>query len=205
MGLFWLLWSQSALVSLPFLWGLACPTWRHRQPSRCTTAALVRGAARPRGPSAAWRGRSCETSGRGAPAPRRADAALQPLAGTGLPRVCVHCRPSAPHDTCARCVSPPSQAPRSGAPTQKGVRPIGGAPHDCTAISASQARRFGPRIWDAARRRAAMCDGLSDGRPSSAESCRHMRGPLEQGWGHVPEGSSAQAYSSRVISFPEIA
>ena len=44
MGLFWLLWSQSALVSLPFLWGLACPTWRHPQPSRCTTAALVRGA-----------------------------------------------------------------------------------------------------------------------------------------------------------------
>jgi hypothetical protein len=33
----------------------------------------------------------------------------------------------------------------------------------------------------------------------------HMIGPLEQNRGNLPEGSSAHAYSSIVMSFPEIA
>src|SRR2546427_5872060 len=78
-------------------------------------------------------------------------------------------------------------------------------PQYFTAISASKARRFGPLIWDAARRRSAICDGLSDGRNSSVESCMHMIGLLAQSRVHLPEGSSEHAYSSIVISFPEIA
>src|SRR5207253_9313495 len=78
-------------------------------------------------------------------------------------------------------------------------------PQYFTAISASKARRVGPLIWDAARRRSAICDGLSDGRHSSVESRMHMIGPLELGRVHLPEGSSEHAYSSIVISFPEIA
>ena len=50
-----------------------------------------------------------------------------------------------------------------------------------------------------------MCDGRSDGRHASVESCMHMIGPLEQGRVHLPEGASEHAYSSIVISFPEIA
>src|SRR5262245_10617621 len=78
-------------------------------------------------------------------------------------------------------------------------------PQYFSAISASKARRFGPFICDAARRRSAICDGLSDGRHSSVESCMHMRGPLERRRVNFLAGSSEHAYSSRVISFPEIA
>src|SRR3989442_10448798 len=83
--------------------------------------------------------------------------------------------------------------------------PLGLPPQYFTAISASKARRFGPLIWDAARRRSAICDGLSDGRHSSVESCIYMIGPFERNRGNLPEGSSEHAYSSIVISFPEIA
>src|SRR6267142_5203906 len=78
-------------------------------------------------------------------------------------------------------------------------------PQYFTAISASKARRVGPLICDAARRRSAICDGLSDGWNSSVASCMPMIGPLEWSRVHLPEGSSAHAYSSIVISFPEIA
>src|SRR5262249_40076445 len=81
----------------------------------------------------------------------------------------------------------------------------GFSPQYFSAISASKARRFGPLICDAARRRSAICEGLSDGRYSSVESCIHMREPLERRQVNFPTGSSAHAYSSRVISFPEIA
>src|SRR6266404_800532 len=78
-------------------------------------------------------------------------------------------------------------------------------PQYFTAISASKARRVGPLICDAARRRSAICDGLSDGWHASVASCMPMIGPLEWSRVHLPEGSSAHAYSSIVISFPEIA
>src|SRR5262249_46664476 len=78
-------------------------------------------------------------------------------------------------------------------------------PQYFSAISASKARRFGPLICDAARRRSAICDGLSDGRHPSVESRMHMIGPLKQRRVNCPAGSSEHAYSSRVISFPEIA
>src|SRR5207245_11071757 len=73
-------------------------------------------------------------------------------------------------------------------------------PQYVTAISASKARRVGPLTWDAAKRRSAICDELSDGRYSSGESCMHMIEPLERGRDHLPEGSSEHAYSSLVIS-----
>src|SRR2546427_2569394 len=91
-------------------------------------------------------------------------------------------------------------------PHPKRVSARRGLPPQCfTAISASKARRFGPLIWDAARRRSAICDGLSDGRHSSVESRMHMIGPLERNRGNLPEGSSEHAYCTIVISFPEIA
>jgi hypothetical protein len=58
--------------------------------------------------------------------------------------------------------------------------PQGIAPPYFNVISASQARRFGPVILEAARRQAAIGDGLSDGRHASIESCTPMTGPLEQ-------------------------
>src|SRR4029453_1544447 len=78
-------------------------------------------------------------------------------------------------------------------------------PQYFSVISASKARRFGPLICDAARRRSAICDGLSDGRHSSVESCMHMIGPLERHRVNFPARSFEHAYSSIVISFPEIA
>src|SRR4029453_18673386 len=78
-------------------------------------------------------------------------------------------------------------------------------PQYFSVISASKARRFGPLICDAARRRSAIWDGLSDGRHSSVESCMHMIGPLERHRVNFPARSFEHAYSSIVISFPEIA
>jgi hypothetical protein len=49
-------------------------------------------------------------------------------------------------------------------PPPKTASALRGLPsHYCRVIAAAKARRLAPVMWDAARRRSVVCDGLSDG------------------------------------------
>jgi hypothetical protein len=186
--------STMASVSLLFLGGVAFTTWRHRNPLRCTPSAIVRGEGHGSSPysgslsafKAAW-------------AVSRVERKLVRNVGAGCAWASARCRSA--WATCGGCSSQrlgprkADGAPRQRIPVRLSASPsatvwrpqptrasaIRGLPLPYfNVISASTARRVGPGMFDAARRRAAICDGRSAGWRSNVGCGMHMRGPRQE-------------------------